>query len=213
MVRRQMNIDLYLAFILASALLALAPGPAMSLIVANSASHGVRAGLTTAAGGGLGLGLLVAGAALGMSSIMALMAGWFDLIRWIGAAYLVWLGGSRLYRAVKGNRPLAAMAGRETRAGRWFWQGLGVALSNPKVLLFLGAFFPQFVNPQADPGGQLAILAATFLATMMVIDCGYAVLAGSARRWFTGARMRIAEGFTGALLIGAGLWLAAVRRA
>lgn len=207
-----MTIELYIGFVLASALLALAPGPAMSLIIANSASYGVRAGLKTVAGGGLGLGLLVAGAALGMSSVMALMADWFDVVRWIGAAYLVWLGASRLYRAIKAEGGAGAPESGAVQ-GRFFWQGVAVALSNPKVLLFLGAFFPQFVNPGTAVGVQLAILAATFLAVMMIIDSSYAVLAGSARRWLTGSRMRVADGLSGALLMCGGLWLAAARRA
>lgn len=207
-----MTIELYIGFVLASALLALAPGPAMSLIIANSASYGVRAGLKTVAGGGLGLGLLVAGAVFGMSSVMALMADWFDVIRWIGAGYLVWLGASRLYRALKaGSR--ADLAATETGRGRCFWQGLAVALSNPKVLLFLGAFFPQFINPNANLSSQLALMAVTFLAVMMIIDASYAVLAGSARRWFTSSHLRIADGLSGSLLICGGLWLAAARRA
>lgn len=206
-----MSTELYLAFILASVALALTPGPTMSLIIANGATYGMRAGLVTVAGGGFGLGMLVTAAILGMGSIVALMANWFDLIRWVGAAYLVWLGASRLYRAVKSEK-YPADPPRNLPRGRWFWQGLAVALSNPKVLLFLGAFFPQFVDPQAALGQQFALLAVTFLSTMLVIDSGYAVLAGTARRWFTGSHMRIADGLSGVLLMGGGIWLALARR-
>jgi len=207
-----MSIELYLAFVLASAVLALTPGPAMSLIIANSTSHGVRAGLTTVAGGSTGLALLVMGATLGMSSVLALMAEWFDVIRWIGAAYLIWLGGRRLYYAfnVKPDGDMQPIKGKK---GRWYWQGLAVTLSNPKVLLFLGAFFPQFVNPNGSLPLQFSLLAVTFVVTMMLIDGGMALVAGSARRWFTGARVRIADGLSGALLICGGLWLAFARRA
>lgn len=207
-----MSIELYLAFILASAVLALTPGPAMSLIIANGAAHGRSAGLVTVAGNSLGLGLLVLGAVLGMSSVMSLMADWFDLIRWAGAAYLIWLGVSRLARAL-GPEKHAVERLENLPRRRWFAQGLAVALSNPKVLLFLGAFFPQFVSPQGPLGPQFALMAITFLAVVILIDASYALLAGSARSWFTGGRMRLMQGISGCLLIGGGLWLALARRA
>ena len=206
-----MSAELLAAFILASALLALTPGPAMSLIIANGASYGTRAGLMTVAGNSFGLALLATGAIVGMSSVMAVMADWFDVIRWVGAAYLIWLGGSRLYRVLKSEPdPMAAQDAPHRR--RWFWQGLIVALSNPKVLLFMGAFFPQFVDPHAAVGIQLALLGGTFLAVVVAIDCAYALLAGSARGWFTEKRARVAEGVTAGLLICGGVWLAAARR-
>lgn len=208
-----MSIELYIAFILASALLALTPGPIVSLVIANGTTFGTRAALQTVAGSASGIGLLVAAAALGMTSVMAFMAEWFDWIRWAGAAYLVWLGLSRLWQVWRRRQPAmpaqTAVSGRD----RWYWQGLAAAFINPKLLLFLGAFFPQFVNPQAAAGPQLAMLAAGFLVTAITIDSGYALLAGTARGWFTEKKVRIAESFSGALLICAGVWLALARRA
>lgn len=205
-----MSGEAYLTFVLATVALTLLPGPIVSLIVANGASFGTRAAFTTIAGSSTGLAVMVTGAAFGMGSLFALMADWFDYIRWAGAAYLVWLGASRLWRAWRGENPGAA-SGAGGR--RWYWQGLVAALTNPKVLLFLGAFFPQFVNPEAAPGPQLMILSLTFLGTAFLVDCLYAVAAGNARAWFTGRRMRLADMFGGCLLIGGGLWLAFARRA
>lgn len=205
-----MTIEVFAAFVAASALLAVTPGPAMSLIIANGASQGTRAGLLTVAGGTLGLGLLVAAVVLGMSSFMALMAEWFDWIRWIGAAYLVWLGVGKLRQALRKDAPPPApvVSGR-----RWFWQGLAVSLSNPKVLLFLGAFFPQFVNPAAPVDTQLAILGVGFLVTMTVIDGSVALLASRIGTWLTAARWRIMDTMTGTLLVIGGIWLATQKRA
>lgn len=205
-----MSLELYIAFLLASALLALTPGPIVSLVVANGTSYGTRAALTTVAGSTSGLALLVSGAALGMSSVMAFMAEWFDWVRWAGAAYLVWLGAGRLWRAWRDRETALSTAMAPRR--RCYWQGLSVALSNPKVLLFLGAFFPQFVDPQAALAPQLALLAAGFLTTAITIDTSYALLAGSARTWFTRGRMRLADGVSGCLLVCGGIWLAAARR-
>lgn len=204
-----MSIELYLAFVLASAVLAATPGPSVSLIIANGTSSGLKGGLLTVAGGVTGVVLLVSGATLGMSSVMALMADWFDLLRWAGAAFLVWLGMSRLWKAWK-NEPAAQPL--VTSGRRWYWQGLAVSLSNPKMLLFLGAFFPQFVNQDAPLASQLWLLAVTFIAIVTLIDATYAVLAGTARAWITEKRVRLADSVTGVLLICGGLWLAAARR-
>ncbi len=203
-----MTIELFLAFVLASVVLAATPGPSVSLILANGTSHGLKAGLQTVAGGISGVILLVTGATLGMSSVMALMADWFDLLRWAGAAYLVWLGASRIWKVWKHGPVLEkpVVSGR-----RWYWQGLAVSLSNPKTLLFLGAFFPQFVNHDAPITIQLWILAITFIVIVTIIDGSYGILAGKARSWITESRVRLADSLTGVLLICGGLWLAARR--
>ena len=205
-----MSIELFFAFVLASALLAATPGPNVSLIIANGTSHGLKAGMLTVAGGVTGVVLLVAGATLGMNTVMALVSDWFDFLRWVGAAYLVWLGASRIWKAWRNEPALAApIASR----GNWYWQGLAVALSNPKILLFLGAFFPQFVNQNAPLAGQLWLLAITFIVIITVVDSSYGLLAGAAKGWITQSRVRLADSVTGALLICGGLWLATARRA
>ena len=206
-----MSLQLYLAFVLACFVLAITPGPNMSLLIANGTTHGVRAALLTVIGSSLGLSLLVVIAALGMTASMRLMADWFDIIRWVGAAYLVWLGIGRLRSAwrLAGDTDVPL----PVKGGRWFWQGAAVSLSNPKVLLFLGAFFPQFIDPVSPAGPQLALLAVTFVLTIAAVDCAVASAAGSARAWFTAQRRRVAEGVSGVLLVCGGLWLAAARRA
>ena len=204
-----MSVELYLTFVLASALLAVTPGPSMSLIIANSASYGARAGLWTVSGNSLGLVFLVAAACVGMNAIMAFVAQWFDWIRIAGAAYLIWLGINRWRRKPGSEQDAVAMA----KPGRsWFAQGLLVALSNPKVLLFLGAFFPQFVDPANAAGQQLLLLACTFLVVVILIDIGLAVSAGKARGWLSARRQWIADRVAGTLLIAGGAFLLAARR-
>src|SRR5262245_56094608 len=149
-----MSIYLYSAFILACIVLAITPGPNMALFIANGAAHGVRAAFLTVLGSTLGLSILVAAAALGMSSVMSFVAEWFNIIRWIGAAYLVWLGINRLRAAMQHDDP--GVAQPIPHRGKWFFQGTAASLSNPKVLLFLGAFFPQFIEPSTAIGPQLA---------------------------------------------------------
>jgi len=205
-----MSAYLFGAFVLACVVLAVTPGPSMALLIANSTRHGRRAGLLTVLGNGVGLCILVAAATLGLTSLMAFVAEWFDVIRWVGAGYLVWLGCTRLraaWRRFPGEMPDAAPAVRK----RWFWQGLAVALSNPKVLLFLGAFFPQFIDPAAAVAPQLAILAVTFVVVIMLTDALMALAADSARGFFT-TRTRALDGASGAVLICGALWLATTRR-
>jgi threonine/homoserine/homoserine lactone efflux protein len=206
-----MSAYLYSAFILACVVLAITPGPNMALFLANSATHGTRAGLQSVVGSSLGLAILTAAATLGMTSLMVFVAQWFDVIRWIGAAYLIWLGLSRLRMALKGD--LEDMAPTPARRGQWLFQGVACSLANPKVLLFLGAFFPQFIDPAAPVAPQLALLGVTFVAVIATVDTMTVLAFSSAREWIMGRRRRFAEGFSGIMLIGGGLWLATMRRA
>lgn len=205
-----MTVETYFAFVIVCVLLALTPGPAMSLILANSAKYGVRAGLMTIMGNTLGLGLLVAIASLGMNSMMVFIAEWFDWLRWVGAIYLIWLGATRIWQSFREK----ADGNSDFEAGGhgWFKQGLVVALSNPKVLLFLGAFFPQFVNAGASAFSQLLLLSVTFLVSLTLVDLTYALLAGRVGGWITEKTQHISDRITGALMIVGGIWLAMARR-
>ena len=204
-----MSLELYLTFLLACFLLALTPGPNMSLFIANGTSHGMRAALLTVFGASLGLSILVALATIGMTSAMTIMAEWFNAIRWIGAAYLVWLGYGRLRAAFAGEAEATIAA---PPRGRYVWQGAAVSLSNPKVLLFLGAFFPQFVDPATPLAPQLTLMAITFVLAIASVDACLAMAVGAARGWFTAKRRRFADAISGVLLCCGGLWLAVVRR-
>lgn len=202
-------IEIYVAFIAACWLLAWTPGPIMSLIVANTASYGLRAGLWTLSGSILSGAILVTLATLGMTALMAFMAEWFDVLRWAGALYLIVLGVMRLRRPW---RPQPADSAGRAGGGRWFLQALLVGLSNPKTLLFLGAFLPQFVDPTADVGGQLVVLAATFIVVVSVADLAYTVGVGAFRGLVAEGNLRLMDRVAGGLLVLGGLVLAAARR-
>ena len=206
-----LSIEVFAAFLAASVLLAITPGPTMSLVIANSTAFGVRAGLLTVAGNGVGLSILMAVVTLGLSSVMLLLAEWFDWVRFLGAAYLVWLGVNRLWKAFGPHSDLVVSPPR--KASRWFWQGLAVALSNPKVLLFLGAFLPQFVDASRPALPQLVALSVIFVVTLAGVDAGYAALIGRARAMLTARWQRTMDGASGLLLLLAAAWLAIQRRA
>lgn len=205
-----MSPEVLLTFIAACILLALTPGPNMSLILANTLTSGLRGGLVTLAGTTTGLALLVGAAAVGMSSVMVLMSEWFDVIRWVGALYLVYLGARALWQLRRRAAGALAKAGRN--GTNLYFEGVLVSLSNPKTLLFLGAFLPQFLDPAADPVPQLSVLAVLFVAVLFAVDVGYTFAVAKARATLDAARLRLLDGAAGILLLLGGLALAMARR-
>jgi homoserine/homoserine lactone efflux protein len=207
-----MSANILIAFVAACILLGLTPGPNMSLIVANTLRGGLTAGLMTLAGTTTGLAVLVAAAVLGMSSLMVFMSEWFDVLRWIGAIYLVYLGARQLWQFFHRHRSDAAACLASKRQGLYL-QGLLISLSNPKVLLFLGAFLPQFVDPRGEPVHQLTALAVLFVGVLMAVDIGYTLAVAKARTTLASAKLAMLDGAAGFLLLLGGLALAMVRRA
>jgi homoserine/homoserine lactone efflux protein len=203
-----MPLELYLAFVLASAVLILIPGPNVALIVANSVAHGTRYGLLTVVGTSCAAAVHLSLTVLGASAVLSFLAASFDWLRWLGVAYLVWLGIAA-WRA-----PVADLAQTtpQARSARLiFSRGLFVGLTNPKTLLFYGAFLPQFIVPDADATEQLVLLAVTFLVVALLLDGLWAVLAGRLRALLI-AHARWRNRITGGLLVGAGIGLALARR-
>ena len=206
-----MNLDLYIAFVLATAILMLIPGPLVSLVVAHSLTHGSRRALVTVAGSSTAISLQLIALALGMTSILLVLSEWFEVLRWAGVAYLVFLG-VQYWRA----RPRSldqALAEPAVSIGRLFWQGFMVNGTNPKILFFYAAFFPQFIDPTQAALGQIILLGLTFVTIATVLDSGYALLGGRLKSLLQDTRrQRLRNRLTGSLLIGAGLGLALARR-
>lgn len=203
-----MPLELYLAFVLASAILIVIPGPNVALIVANSVAHGARYGLLTVAGTSTAIALHLAFTVLGATAVLSFLVSSFEWLRWFGVAYLLWLGVSAW------RSPAADLShvGPQARSARLiFGRGFLVGLTNPKTLLFYGAFFPQFIVPGPGAAGQLMILAVTFLVVAVVLDGVWAVLAARLRALLV-ARVRLRNRLTGGLLVGAGVGLALARR-
>ena len=203
-----MTLELYLLFVLASVLLAVTPGPNVALIVATSLGHGVRGGLMTVAGVNVGLVLQLSAVAAGLSWLVDLFARHFDLIRYVGAGYLVILGLQQLLA-----RPRAA-AGEvgALRGDRAFARGLAVAFANPKTLIFYAAFLPQFVTRDAGCW-TLWILAGTVATIAAISDTLYAVFAARARAALSSRVQRLADKVSGVIMLGgATVLLAAARR-
>src|ERR1700754_2671078 len=202
-----MSFQIYLAFVAACIALALLPGPMVTLVIANGLRHGTRAALINIAGAQLGLAIVIGVVAIGLTSLMATMGYWFDWVRFAGAAYLVWLGIKLIRAPVEA---VSAEAPPPPRGG-FFLQGFFVALSNPKVLVFFGAFIPQFMDMNQDHVSQVLILGVTFMVLAGLTDAIYALLAGRVRTIFSARRTRLVSRISGGVMIGGGIWLALTR--
>jgi threonine/homoserine/homoserine lactone efflux protein len=203
-----MSLQLYLAFVVTCIALALLPGPIVTLLIANGLRHGTRAALINIAGVQAGLAIVIGIVAIGLTTLMATLGYWFDWVRLAGAAYLVWLGIKLIRAPVEG---VGSDAPPPPPRGGFFLQGVLVSLSNPKVLVFFGAFIPQFVDMSRDHVSQVALLGVTFMAIAAITDALYALLAGRARTFFSARRTRLVSRVSGGFMIGGGIWLALTR--
>jgi homoserine/homoserine lactone efflux protein len=200
-------LDAYLAYVLACFLIAVVPGPTVTVIIANSLAHGSRAGLLNVAGTQAGLALMMAILIIGLASVIEAMAWLFDWLRIAGALYLAWLGWKLLR-----SPDAIGQAGEAPRPrGGFFLQGFLVLMANPKALLWFGAFIPQFVDPKGNYVAQIAILGFTAMVVAALSDGAYAVLTGRAGAWLSRSRVRLVSRLSGGFLIGGGLWLALTR--
>ena len=199
-----MPTESYFAFCLAALALALVPGPTVTVIIANSLRYGTRAGLLNVAGTQAGVVIWLAIAALGLGAAIQLMGVWFDVLRWAGAIYLVWLG-IKLFRS-KGD--LAVAVDRARPRGSFFLQGFVVIMSNPKMLVLFGALIPPFLSADGSMMQQTLLLGGTFMAIAAVGDTCYALMAGKAGRWLSRSRIRVIEIASGVCLSAGGVWLA-----
>ena len=205
-----MNLHLFAAYCLAVVILLLIPGPVVTLVVANSLSHGGRSGLATVLGASLGNAILLGATVVGLIAFFRLLGEVFEMVRWVGAAYLIWLG----IKAWRAQGPAAAIAPAAARSlPALFLQGFLIAVTNPKAIFFYIAFLPQFLDPRRPAGPQLLVMTATMILLGLLSDGAYALLAARARGWFTlPGRRRLQSRICGTLLIGVGCGLLAARR-
>ena len=197
---------LFSAFLVASLVLAVTPGPAVLYIVTRSLVQGPRSGLVSVASVALGnLGNAFA-ASVGLAALFAVSALAFSAVKYAGAAYLVYLGVQML-RSSPVESPAVVPAATPLR--RVFRDGFVVALLNPKTTIFFAAFLPQFLSPDAAPMFQSMSLGALFVAIAAMTDCLYAFAAGALARTVhdSGVR-RLGRRLGGSVFIGLGVFTA-----
>lgn len=206
-----MPIETWLAFVAASAVLLVIPGPTILLVVSYALGQGRRVALPIATGVALGDFTAMTLSMLGVGALLAASATLFTALKWIGAAYLIWLG-IKLWRA-GGNASFgeARTGGSPLRMMAHAWI---VTALNPKGITFFVAFLPQFLDPTRDFLTQMVIFETTFLVLAATNAFGYALVAGRLRGAIGNSRIIAAiNRVGGTLLIGAGVMTLAWRNA
>lgn len=192
-------------FLLASLALTVTPGPAVLYIVARSVDGGLRAGLASVLGVGVGGLVHITAATIGLSALLASSAVAFSAVKWLGAAYLVWLGLQRLLARDETDAPVTV---ESARLPRIFFQAVIVDVLNPKVALFFLAFLPQFVDPARGAAWvQILVFGAAFVAVALFTDGLYALISSKAGGWLR--RRNESAGFRrGQRYVSGGVYLA-----
>ncbi|WP_374568128.1 LysE family translocator [Ideonella sp.] len=198
-----MHLQTWLLFLLTSIGMSLSPGPNALLALTHGALHGSKRTLFTIAGSLLGFVLIIAGCLFGIGALLESSAHWLTALKWLGGAYLVWLG-IKLFSAPAISMDLAVSA----RGDAWslFRQGLATGVTNPKGVLFFTALLPQFLDPERSLVTQFVFIAATYSATEFAVECGIAVGATRLRPWLARSGRRFNRACGAVLVaIGAGL--------
>ncbi len=206
-----MSFQLWLAFVAASAVLLIIPGPTILTVISYSMAHGRRANLPLVAAVALGDSTALVLSLLGLGALLATSAAWFTAVKWAGGLYLIYLG-LKLLRAGISPAELAAPA---APGSRWklFANTYLVTALNPKGIIFFVAFLPQFIQPGADVTRQVWVLASTFVVMATLNATLYAVFAGSARTLLASPRAQRNFNLAGgSLLTAAGVWALMARR-
>jgi len=208
-----MALELWLAFVAASIALLLIPGPTVLLVLSYALSHGRRVAIATAAGVALGDFIAITASLVGLGALVLASATLFTILKWIGAAYLVFLG-IKLLRS-KPELPAADQPEAiKDQTGSIFWHACTVTALNPKSIAFFIAFVPQFLNPEAALAPQFAILIATFVSLAAANVLVYALLADRMRaRIRKPATLRLLNRTGGGALISMGALAATLKPA
>ncbi|HEY9104509.1 LysE family translocator [Chitinimonas sp.] len=208
-----MPLTLYLTYCAVALVSVFTPGPAVMLAIHNGAHHGWKRALFSSFGNISGLFCLASVSMLGLGALMQTSALVFSIMKWLGAGYLIWLGIKQWRNA--GQASARPQRSHEARPGHALYrEGLLLALTNPKAILFLTALFPQFIQPELNLLSQFLLLTLTFMAFSFGALMSYASLASVAQTRFVGLlRSRSFGRFSGASFILLGLALLRLRRA
>jgi threonine/homoserine/homoserine lactone efflux protein len=203
------TLSVLLTYIAASFVISAVPGISVSALISTALGRGLKAGLWQELGAQLGRLSVVIIVAVALQAVSAFVAMAFDIIKYIGAAYLVWLAWGYLTkrhsRAIEGGAPpLSPM--------RQMLSGFLVLWGNPKALIFFGAFLPQFVDHRQTAWPQVFLLGYIYMLCALTTDGLYIAVASFARSAITGPRVEIVNRVAGVVLLGAAVWLATLHQ-
>ena len=204
-----MDLHRYLAFVVATSIMIASPGPTVILTIAHSISSGWKHGVTTVAGATLGIAVQLIVVVIGLASLLNLVADAFEWLRWAGVAYLIYLG-IKQWRSE--SKPLDIDTSAVNKKN-FFTQGLITTIVNPKSLIFIAAFLPQFIDTVRPIGIQYAFIVPTFLAITFVVTSAWALVAGKLRGLLKSEQaQKSVSRISGGLMILTGIGLALARR-
>ncbi len=200
-----MSFEHWIAFVAASAVLLAIPGPTILLVISYALGHGRKSASATVAGVALGDFTAMTASMLGLGALLAASAALFTVLKWIGAAYLIYLG-AKLWRAPVADRTVAEEEAPVERPLRIFLHTYVVTALNPKSIIFFVAFLPQFLDLARQLLPQMMIFETTFLILATLNAATYALMASMARKTIRRPAVQRAVNRTGGtLMIGAGL--------
>lgn len=195
-----MALDTWLIYLLAATGLSLSPGPNGLLALTHGALHGRRMALYTVAGGATGFVVVIALSMFGIGALLATSLAWLAVMKWVGGAYLVWLG-VQVWRSPPIGLDLHARAPAGVRGGVLFRQGALSALTNPKGLLFFAAFLPQFVDPARSLVVQFFVMAGTFAVVEIATEVLIASMAQRISPWLKRVGRRFNQACGGVFMV------------
>lgn len=212
-----MELQVWLAYFLASWAIALSPGSGAVLSMTHGLAYGVQKTSATIAGLQLGLAVILLVAGVGVGALLLASATAFTVVKFAGAGYLIWLGLKQWRSPVSATVATGGAAPMQVRvpaARERFVTGFFTNVTNPKGIVFMVAVLPQFIDPQRVLWLQLLVLLVTTIAVDLVVMHGYAFLASRAQRWLATAKARRAQNRVfGGVLMGMGASLLLVKRA
>jgi threonine/homoserine/homoserine lactone efflux protein len=192
-------------FTIAAFVVVLVPGITVSAVIGTGLARGLVAGLWLELGAQIARLTMVVCVAVALAAITSVVTSAFDIIKYAGAAYLLWVGWGYLTK-----RHALSLDRAETAISplRQVISGFLVLWGNPKALIFFGAFLPQFVNPRFPAWPQVLVLGLIEMGAALITDTGYLLIASYARGALTGGRIELVNRVAGILIIGAAVWLA-----
>jgi threonine/homoserine/homoserine lactone efflux protein len=206
-----MSFELWLGFVIASMVLLIIPGPTILTVISYSISHGYKARMPLVVAIILGDSTALFLSLVGLGVVLAESAFWFQVIKWAGGLYLLYLGIQLLRSGAKGEGIDFNIPSPSRK--KLFWNTYFITALNPKGIIFFVAFLPQFINPLANASAQLWILALTFVALATINAFVYALFAGQARRLLSSPKALRGFHFSGGGLISiAGIWALSIKQ-
>ena len=198
-----MAIEQIIYYCLACFVVVIVPGPTVTLIISNTLSFGTRAGVLNVAGTQLGLILMIGLLAIGFQAIIPQLDWFLNIIRFIGAIYLIWF----VYNIFTSRSLVSKIRSKKYSNKEFILQGFLVIWSNPKAFLFLGAFIPQFLDVNQSTGNQIIYLGFLFMLIGTIFDSAYAIVFGKFRSLMSSKYMTLLNRIGGSLLVLLGIWL------